>query len=394
MSTPDVQSIKRVIQKVPVVRGVGRRALGTYRVAVRRVRAARAGLEAGTDVERARLYGRDVGGRTLVKATVDNALWAVRHGKPNPFYYTFGMDAKAGEEYAQYLSVREMMRIIDGQIKEDGTAHVAGVLKDKYLFSLVAQALGHRSPRVLALLSPAGVDLLNPRRSVSYAELVSDGGPVDAFAKQVGGEKGKGAFALRVEGGQAWVDGEPATPTDVAGRVTGRYLLQERVAQHEALAALHGSSVNTIRLVTVYRDGRVEPFVAALRVGTGGAAVDNWSAGGLVVGLDLDTARLHGRGIFKPGCGGAARYGGFVDRHPDSDVLLDGYALPHVPDAVALACRLHLDLGGPRTVGWDLAITPDGPTVVEGNSHWSGAMYMAIDGGFKKRYFDVAGIRE
>ena len=315
-------------------------------------------------------------------------------GSPAPSTTRTRWDAKTGEEYAQYLSVREMMWIIDRQIKEDGTAHVAGVLKDKYLFSLVAQALGHRSPRVLALLSPAGVDLLNPRRSVSYAEFVSDGGPVDAFAKQVGGEKGAGAFALRVEGGAAWVDGEPAGAADVARLVAGRYLLQERLVQHPALAALHEPSVNTVRLVTVLREGRVEPLVAALRIGTGGVAVDNWSAGGLVVGLDLGTGRLYGRGVFKPGCGGELRYGGFVDRHPDSGVVLDGYALPDIPEAVELARQLHVDMGGPRTVGWDLAITPDGPVVVEGNSHWSGAMYMAIDGGFKERYFEAADIRE
>ena len=69
MSTPNVQSIKRVVRKIPVVRGVGRRALRTYRVAGRQVRAVRAGVGAGIDVERARLYGRDVGGRSLLKAT-------------------------------------------------------------------------------------------------------------------------------------------------------------------------------------------------------------------------------------------------------------------------------------------------------------------------------------
>ncbi len=321
-------------------------------------------------------------------------MWAYRHGKPNQFYYAYGMGDKSKREYDDFLSTGEMWDVIDRQIKEDGASRVTAVLKDKYLFSLVVQALGHSSPRVLALFKPDGVDTLNPRRPVSYAEFVATSDPVDAFAKPVGGMKGKGAFALRVENGQAWVDGRPASASEVASRVTGRYVLQERLVQHPALEALHSTSVNTIRLVTVYRDGRVEPFVAALRVGTGGATVDNWSAGGLVVGLDLSTARLYGQGIFKPGRGGDAQHGGFVDRHPDSGLLLDGYELPHIPEAVALACRLHLDLGGPRTVGWDLAITPDGPSIVEGNSHWSGAMYMAIDGGFKKRYFEAAGIRK
>lgn len=107
--------------------------------------------------------------------------------------------------------------------------------------------------------------------------------------------------------------------------------------------------------------------------------------------LDLSTGRLSGQGVFKPWCGGEARYGGFVDRHPDSGLLLDGYALPMITEAVELARAFHRDLGGPRTVGWDLSITPDGPIVVEGNSHWSGAMYMALDGTFKDRYLRAVG---
>ena len=64
----------------------------------------------------------------------------------------------------------------------------------------------------------------------------------------------------------------------------------------------------------------------------------------------------------------------------------DGYPLPFAGEAVALACRSHEDLGSLRSVGWDLAVTPDGPTVVEGNTYWNGAMFMAIDPGFKARY--------
>ena len=391
---PSAAPLKRIARRIPVVRGVASDVLELYRTVGRQVRAVRDGVKVSMDTEQARLYGRTVEGRGLVKAAVDNVVWTYRHGKPNALYYVCAMDEKAGDEYADFLSYHEMWHLIDRQIEEDKTGQIVAVLKNKYLFSLVAQALGHRSPRALALLRPDGVDALDPRRSVSYAEFVAGSGPADAFAKPVGGMKGKGAFALRIEDGRTWIDDEPATAAEVAGRVTGRYLLQERLVQHPALEVLHPSSVNTIRLVTVYRDGGVRPFVAALRVGTGGATVDNWSAGGLVVGLDLDTGRLYGRGIFKPGCGGDVRYGGFVDRHPDSGLDFDGYQLPDIPEAVELACRLHLDLGGPRTVGWDLAITPNGPSIVEGNSHWSGAMYMAIDGGFKKRYFEAAGIGE
>ena len=376
--------LSRAAKRIPGLQSGWRLVWGGYCATRSVVRAVRGGVSVASDTELARAYSRGADTKAPLKRAVENAAWAVRRGGPNPFYYAYGLDS--GGKPADYMSVTEMMQLIDRQVEEDGTEHAVSVLKNKYFFSLIAESLGHRSPRVLALLRPDGVVHLNPRRSVSYETFIAEAEPIDAFAKLAGGEKGRGAFALRVEGGNAWIDGTPAEASSVAELVTARYLLQERIVQHEALAALHASSVNTIRLVTVYRGGTVEPLAAALRVGTGGSPVDNWSAGGLVVSLDLSTGRLSGRGIFKPRCGGEARYGGFVDRHPDSGLLLDGYALPMIPEAVELARAFHRDLGGPRTVGWDLSITPDGPIVVEGNSHWSGAMYMALDSSFKGRY--------
>ena len=394
---PNTPSLVERARSVPGARAVWRQTWGIYCAARIRARQARRlagevrqGVALATDPTYAQPYPPAAAGKSTARKVAENVVWALEHGRANPFYYAFGMDRKEGDAYGAYLSVPEMMSIIDDQIRRDHAEHPTAVLKDKYFFALVAQALGHPSPRVLALLTPSGVERLAPRRPFSYEEFVSQSAPIDGFAKDAGGEKGRGAFALRVQDGQAWVDGTPATPDEVAGRVGGRFLLQERVVQHPALDALHAESVNTVRLVTVLRDGRAEPLAAALRVGVGGCPVDNWSAGGFVVGVDLSTGALFGDGYFKPGCGGDVEYGGTVGRHPDSGVALDGYALPFIPEAVRLAQRFHVDMGGPRSVGWDLALTPDGPSVIEGNSHWSGAMYMAIDPGFKARYFEAA----
>ena len=380
---PNLRSIVRVAKRTPAAQVVR----GPYRAARDVVRRTREGVQIVTSSGLRDAYSEGGAKKSVAQQIVDNATWAVRRKGPNKFYYAFGMDSKHGRDPSQYLSVWQMMNIISKQIEEDGTKHAESVLKDKYFFSLIAQSLGHPSPRVLALLDPSGVVRLDPRQTMTFEEFVDEGDAVDGFAKLSGGEKGRGAFALKTEDGQVWVDGEPTDAAGLARRVDARFLLQERIVQHEALAALHAPSVNTVRLVTVLANGTVTPLVAALRVGVGGVPVDNWSAGGLVVGLDLDTGRLRGRGVFKPGCGGETRYGGFVDRHPGSGIELDGYALPMVPEAVELARQFHLDMGGPRTIGWDLAMTPEGPWVVEGNSHWSGAMYMAIDPNFKDDYF-------
>ena len=318
----------------------------------------------------------------------ENVRWTLQHSEVNDYYYLYGLHQEGAPPADHFLSVREMMNMLHRQVREDEAGSAVGVFKDKFLFSLVAQALGRPSPRVLAFFEPDGVTWLAPREKLSYDALPSRGGAVDGFVKPLEGRQAAGAFALRIENGALWVDGRKAPPGEVQGQVAGRSILQERVVQHEALAALHAPSVNTVRLVTTLRNGAATPLVAALRVGVGGRTVDNWSAGGLVVGVDLETGRLYGRGLYKPARRDLLRDPG-TDRHPDSGVTLDGYELPTFREAAALACDFHRDLGAPRSVGWDLAITPYGPTVVEGNTFWNGAMFMALDSSFKARYIEA-----
>jgi hypothetical protein len=52
-----------------------------------------------------------------------------------------------------------------------------------------------------------------------------------------------------------------------------------------------------------------------------------------------------------------------------------------VEEAIDVAARFHKTLSPLFTVGWDIAITPNGPCVVEGNSHWRGRAYMAVEPG-------------
>ena len=56
-----------------------------------------------------------------------------------------------------------------------------------------------------------------------------------------------------------------------------------------------------------------------------------------------------------------------LDRHPDTGLAFAGFQLPHWAAATALAVRAHAALPAIAVVGWDVALTPDGPVIVEGN---------------------------
>lgn len=70
-----------------------------------------------------------------------------------------------------------------------------------------------------------------------------------------------------------------------------------------------------------------------------------------------------------------------MTHHPDSDLALQGHQLPHWPDAIALVTRAHRT-AFPRFVslGWDVALTPDGPVLIEANAGWGAEIMQTLNG--------------
>ncbi len=82
------------------------------------------------------------------------------------------------------------------------------------------------------------------------------------------------------------------------------FILQEAVVQHPDMSCFCPSSVNTLR-VAVYRsvvDGQAHITGAVLRIGRMGSVVDNVTAGGRYVGVDLETGRLGSLAFTPNGC--------------------------------------------------------------------------------------------
>jgi hypothetical protein len=54
-----------------------------------------------------------------------------------------------------------------------------------------------------------------------------------------------------------------------------------------------------------------------------------------------------------------------------------------------LAKKLHNELYGIHTAGWDIAIAENGPIVIEGNDNWDFRMFQVYYGGCKKRLLEL-----
>lgn len=136
-----------------------------------------------------------------------------------------------------------------------------------------------------------------------------------------------------------------------------KLLIEELIPQHEALNKIFPNAINTARIITL----KGKCIGAALRMGVGEANVDNAHSGGIFAEIDIDKGTI---------VGGAMQYTNerFAS-HPTTGTRLDGYEIPFWSECKAMveeASRLVPDV---YLIGWDVAVTPDGPTLVEVNTH-------------------------
>jgi hypothetical protein len=94
------------------------------------------------------------------------------------------------------------------------------------------------------------------------------------------------------------------------------------------------------------------------------SVVDNFHAGGIAANVNITTGEL---GRATGGAWGATA-GGWFDRHPETGAPIRGRTLPCWKELIDLARRTHqLAFSDQVVFGWDIALLPDGPCVVEAN---------------------------
>ncbi len=214
----------------------------------------------------------------------------------------------------------------------------------------------------------------------------------DLFVKPANGRGGKGAerwdrVAPRVYAGAPDAQLDEHALVDRL-RKLGRsrpMLVQRRMLPHPSISDLTSGALPTVRVLTCLNEnGEAAVMAAVFRMSIGrNRTVDNIHAGGLACGVSLD------HGLLGPASnlGMDARLG-WLDRHPDTNAPIAGRTLPLWEEVKALAVRAHAAFNDRAIVGWDIAILPDGPAVVEGNgSPDMDLMQRFMDRGFCKHRF-------
>lgn len=136
-----------------------------------------------------------------------------------------------------------------------------------------------------------------------------------------------------------------------------RGVVEAFVVQHPEMSRITPSSVNTLRVVCLSTDTTSEVAYVALRIGSGKSFVDNFTDGGMVAGVDLETGTVVTNGFTVDGVSNAA--------HPETGTVFKGFKIPYFKEALEM-----VESAGRKVVGytgWDVAITENGPVLIEAN---------------------------
>ena len=152
------------------------------------------------------------------------------------------------------------------------------------------------------------------------------------------------------------------------------FILEQKLKNDRSFSEFHEASLNTVRVVTVRLNDRVEIPFAFVRIGLDGSCIDNGRSGGILGLIDVETGIVIAAGDkkSKKRC----------ISHQNSGKQIVGFLVPQWNEAKKLVTELAYVVPDNRYTGWDIALTDTGWTMVEANckGQFVGAQMLSKEG--------------
>lgn len=301
--------------------------------------------------------------KSKYKIFTEQVAYILSYGEINDSYYVLGLDVQGAcpneyLSYSQYKQRRDKLNLTQ-------PVNYVCLLRNKSLFSILGRYWGFPVIQNLAIYH---YGVLRESYYKGIEEILSE--HKHLFIKPIDAKKGQSVFSVDFEDQHIVINDKQLEINDFLIFLydlskTTELLIQDRIIQHPSLSELHTESVNTIRVVTInhLHSSNPEDVIlvgAELRIGTGLNHTDNISVGGIKIGI-MASGRLCEYGFYKE------PYGTKATIHPDSGIVFKDYQIPFYSSAIEMCKSFHAKLKDIHIIGWDIAITTQGPVFIEGN---------------------------
>lgn len=140
------------------------------------------------------------------------------------------------------------------------------------------------------------------------------------------------------------------------------YTIEDVIENHPDIAKMYDNAVNSMRIITLL-DSKNEAhcLYVVQKFGLNGSIIDNNC---MFAPVDIETGKLK-----YPTHSGDTTLGIVYMEHPNSHIQLQGFRVPFVKEAVQMCLEAAHIVPQIRYVGWDVAVTKNGPVIIEGNTY-------------------------
>jgi len=283
--------------------------------------------------------------------------------KEVPIYYISNLlYRKNVTNYKDYLSFKENKKLLQWSYS-NGKEQIA-IVENKLLFKEFLAKKNIPTPQIFFHNSKnkftykdAVFEIETKNDFFSFLEKVFNKEKIEQiFCKPIDGWMGENIFVIEKKTYRKIAD-------DLISLVFSKaFIFQELILQHEVLKQINYSSINTLRIVTYKnKKNEVEILSGLIRVGRKGTIVDNAHAGGIAIPFNKETGKLCAEGLQLIDNGGGIFY-----KHPDTGIVFDKLQIPHYIEVKKIVTKASSLFKFPF-LGWDVALTPDGPIIIEAN---------------------------
>lgn len=299
-------------------------------------------------------------------------------------YINYDFDLRAAsfkDSFLPYAQAKKYWEVLNPE-------RYSCLARNKYLSHLILERAGIPTTKLIAYYNPAAVES-NDEIAIDYDTLVAIFWKkrISAFVLKpaVDGAHGHGIIVCRelIEtNGELYMKklgNEKIRLRDCLGAEP--LLFEEIVTQTAQMASFNPSSINTIRIMTaLYPNHEVKIIATFLKIGRAGSDIDNAGSGGNIdAACCIDTGELYHVMRFDSWRGYE-----LIDFHPDTKIKLSGVKIENWHTIIEQVKSFQGRIPLLKTIGWDIALTENGPIAIEINNYWDTTGQLFIGRGWKK----------
>ena len=309
-------------------------------------------------------------------------------------YHLFGFDEKKRIEFRNYIG-----SIVTDPYHAKKCNSLWGqdtiLVHDKYIFKLICSFHNLPVPKLFGLYNS-----INNEKNLNDLKLIMNKNNLKKFVlKPRFGAFGAGINFISYDDLNSFNKNVSLNNEE--------YIIEELIKQHNKLDKLNPYSINSIRIITLLcPDGNVGFLGAILRTSSTLIEVDNFTMGGIVIGINMNNGKLKKEGFLKyyipkdkNNLKNTKSYDSIIKnleimkkrklihpgkillKHPVTNTEFFNFKIPFWEELKDMTIKAQKIFKHIKSIGWDIAIGTYGPIIIEGNQTWGTTGMQAANGG-------------